>query len=507
MLSELTPSRAQLASQYPQTRKLIMVSNRGPIEHWFDDAGRIRRRDAAGGVATALSSVARQQPVTWIASAGTDADKAVAILGQRSQIGRESDLRLLTLPERAYKAFYSTFCNPILWFIQHSIGDRLQHDDLATTSLDAWDDGYMPINEQFATAVAEEIDNDGSDYQVMLHDYHLYLAPRLIRAAKPRAALQHFIHIPWPSPSAWRRLPDLIVRRICAGLLANDSVVFQTEGSVANFLETCRQYLPAAKVMERQGRVEYLGQTAFIWSNPVSLDTSDLMALRTQPIVDQYRRELAADDNIQAIVRVDRLDPSKNVADGFEAFDLLLERNPKLRGKVRFLAHLVPSRENIVEYATYKAHVFDLVERINAKYGTPGWQPITVFLEHNRQRAMAGLTLYDVLLVNSVADGLNLVSKEGPVLNERDGVLALSITAGSYEELSHGVLPVNPFDIVDTAAALEKALFLSPREREQRARALREAIAGHQTADWLKGQLRDLDISSHMKRIHSSSVA
>jgi ferritin-like metal-binding protein YciE len=128
MLSELSPARTSVPTQYPQTRKLIMVSNRGPIEHWFDDAGRIRRRDAAGGVATALSSVARQQPVTWIASAGSDADRAIAILGQRSQIGRDSDLRLLDLPARAYDAYYGTFCNPILWFVQHSIGDRLHHE-------------------------------------------------------------------------------------------------------------------------------------------------------------------------------------------------------------------------------------------------------------------------------------------------------------------------------------------------------------------------------------------
>ena len=349
-----------------------MVSNRGPIEHWFDDAGRIRRRDAAGGVATALSSVARQQPVTWIASAGTDADRAIAILGQRSQIGRDSDLRLLDLPAKAYNAYYGTFCNPILWFVQHSIGERLHHEDLATATLDAWDDGYQPINETFAAAVIDEIDGDGSDFQVMLHDYHLYLAPRLIRAAKPRAALQHFIHIPWPGPAAWRQLPDLIVRRLCAGLLANDSVVFQTEASVSNFLATCKQYLSAAKVMERQGQVEYLGQTTFVWSNPVSLDTSDLMALRAQPIVEQYRRELAARDGMQTIVRVDRLDPSKNIADGFEAYGLMLERNPRLHGKVRFIAHLVPSRENVIEYAAYKRRVFELIDGINRKYGTPG---------------------------------------------------------------------------------------------------------------------------------------
>lgn len=504
MLEELSPAQRPEADLRRSVQKLIMVSNRGPVEHVFDETGRIRRRDAAGGVATALSSVAKQQPVTWIASAGTDADKTLSILGQRIQIGRESALKLLALPDKAFYAFYNTFCNPILWFVQHSIGDQLMSKDLAREALDAWQDGYVPINQQFAEAVIEEMEGDGHDVQVMLHDYHLYLAPRLIRAARPRAALQQFVHIPWPGPSAWRQLPDLIVRRICAGLLANDSIVFQTDASVENFLSTCRTYLGEAKVMERQAEVEYLGHTTFVWSNPISLDSNELLALRNQPLLERFRGKFEAPADVKTIVRVDRLDPSKNIADGYEAYDLMLQRNPQMHGKVRFFSFLVPSRDVIPEYITYRQRVFDLVDAINRKYGTPEWTPITVFHEHNRLQALAALTLYDVLLINSVADGMNLVSKEGPILNERDGVLALSTMAGSFEELQHGAVAVNPFDIVDTANALEKALLMSAKERTQRAASLRSAIAGHQTSDWLKLQLRDLAISAHMKQIAAS---
>ena len=506
MLEQIAPVHAPASYLNKTARKLIMVSNRGPIEHCFDDTGRIRRREAAGGVATALGSVARQQPVTWIATATTDADKAVAILGQRVQIGRGSELRLLNLPEKAFHTHYGTFCNPILWFVQHSIGNQLLSRDLAVEALDAWREGYQPINEAFAAAVIDELDGDGAGTQVMLHDYHLYTAARMIRAARPRAALQHFVHIPWPGPATWHQLPDAIVRRLCAGLLANDSIVFQTEASVAAFLATCRAYLPDAKVLERQGEIEYLGQTTFVWSNPVSLDSRELDTLRATPAVEQYRRTFEAPQGVKTIVRVDRLDPSKNVADGYEAFDLLLQRNPKLHGKVRFLSFLVPSRDGIPEYVSYRQRVFALVEAINRKHGTEDWTPITVFHEHNRMQALAALTLYDVLLVNSVADGLNLVSKEGPVLNERNGVLALSTTAGAYEELMCGALPVNPFDIVDTADTLERALGMCEKERVQRQNAMREAIAGHQTSDWLKQQLRDLDISAHMKQIEASSI-
>ena len=507
MLDEINPAHAPASYLNKATRKLIMVSNRGPVEHYFDDAGRIRRREAAGGVATALGSVARQQPITWIASASTDADKTVGILDQRAQIGRDSDLRLLNLPEKAFQAHYGVFCNPILWFVQHSIGEQLQSADLGAQALDAWREGYQPINEAFAAAVVDELDGDGAEAQVMVHDYHLYTAPRMIRAARPRVALQHFIHIPWPGPATWRQLPDAIVRRICAGLLANDSIVFQTEASVAAFLATCRAYLPDAKVLERQGEVEYLGQRTFVWSNPVSLDAREIETLRSSSSFEQYRSQFQAPDGMKTIVRVDRLDPSKNVADGYEAFDLLLQRNPRLHGKVRFLSFLVPSRDTIPEYVSYCRRVFDLVDAINNKYGTEDWTPITVFHEHNRMQALAALSLYDVLLVNSVADGLNLVSKEGPLLNDRNGVLALSTTAGSYEELACGAVPVNPFDIVDTADALDAALLMDEKERAQRQEALRQAILSHQTSDWLKQQLRDLDISAHMKQIESNSVA
>ncbi len=198
------------------------------------------------------------------------------------------------------------------------------------------------------------------------------------------------------------------------------------------------------------------------------------------------------------------MDPSKNIADGFEAYDLLLRRHPELREKVRFLAFLIPSRGSIAEYAEYQSRVTALVESINRRYGTPSWEPVTVFLQNNRTHALAAMTLYDVLLVNSLADGLNLVSKEGPLLNENDGVLALSETAGSWEELQPGALRVNPYDIVDTADTLYAALTMDHDERLMRAGALREAIHSHQASDWLKQQLKDLAISHDMKTIEAA---
>jgi len=501
-MPELRPAKAA------QTARLILISNRGPVEHWFDENQRIRRRDAAGGVATALSAVAKRSPVTWLAAACSDADKAVAILGRKVRIGLESDLRLVQLPDSAYHQFYESFCNPILWFVQHSLGGLLGGRDLGTEALASWHAGYLPVNRRFAEAAIEEIPGDGLSTQVMLHDYHLYLAPRFIRAARPFAALQQFVHIPWPSPSEWRFLPSTLVRQICASLLANDSVVFQTEASVENFLATCRDYLgERARVRERYGSVEFLGHSAHMALNPVSVDIDELKEVRSNPQWEEYRQALAGPPGMKTIVRVDRLDPSKNVERGFEAFELLLRRDPGLHGRVRFLAFLVPSRCGIPEYAAHAKRVFDRVNAINASFGRPDWTPISVFYEHNRLQALAGLSLYDVLLVNSVADGMNLVSKEGPVVNANDGVLVLSETAGSFEELRHGAIGVNPYDVCGTAAALHAALAMEPAERRIRQQTLRDAIHAHQITDWLRQQLKDLSIAEHMKRIAAEASA
>ena len=493
------------------TGRLIIVSNRGPVEHCIDEAGRIRRQAAGGGVAVALGSVARSQPLTWIAAAGGFADRVVALTGQKVRLSEDSDLRLVDLPDEAYDAYYHRFCNPLLWFIQHSIADELDPGrSLADEAIDSWEAGYRPVNRIFADAILAEIDSQpgGSPARVMLHDYHLYLAPRLVRSVRPGTTLQQFIHIPWPEPETWLALPADLVRQICDGLLANDSIGFQTDSSVDNFLATCRAYLGAqADVYERQGEVRYRGRTTNVWSNPISVDVREMHELAASPEVLQHKACLADTSGMQTIVRVDRLDPSKNVLRGFQAYERLLETVPDLRRKVRFVAYLVPSRNGIPEYDMYAQRVFDIVDWINQKYCTPDWQPITVHHEQNRSAALAGLATYDVLLVNSVADGMNLVSKEGPAINERDGVVVLSVAAGAYLELERGVIGIDPYDVDGTATALHHALKLAPEQRRERAIHLKRAIEHHQLEDWLRHQIKDLAIAEYVKALESTSAS
>jgi trehalose 6-phosphate synthase len=499
-MSRATISQVEhVMSQVEQTtsdpgRRLIFVSNRGPLEHYFDESSEIKARAAGGGVAVALAAAARGRRVSWVAGACTDADRLIAKCVRQINLGDQSTLTLVGVPDSIARAFYSSFCNPILWFIQHGLALKLTCDNVRQEAMRSWSEGYLPANRLVAEQVVREADRVGGAARVMLHDYHFYMAPHLIRRARPSLLLQHFVHIPWPDPSEWRALPSWMVREICRGLLANDSLAFQTEESASNFASTCRSYLRLDSTRSTTSHIVAGSHTTHLWFNPISVDPVELLEVCRSEECLIARASIEAAAGEKTIVRVDRLDPSKNILRGFQAFDHLLQRRPDLRGRVNFLAFLVPSRQGIPEYDEYARAVFRLVDSINQQFGTAAWTPVTVFHEQNRPQAIAGLTRYDVLLVNSIADGMNLVSKEGPLLNERNGVLCLSTTAGSFAELKGSSLRLNPLSVTETTAALEAALDLSPESRMAMAKMSREAVHSHQLADWMRHLLHDVEL-------------
>jgi len=206
----------------------------------------------------------------------------------------------------------------------------------------------------------------------------------------------------------------------------------------------------------------------------------------------EYEEKLRLLYGEQTIVRVDRAEPSKNIIRGFRAFDMLLERYPQFQGKVKFIAFLVPTRTHLRPYQRYMEEVTQLIETINNKYGTEEWHPIDFFFENNYMQAMAGMRLYDVLLVNAVIDGMNLVAKEGPTVNTRDGVLILSETVGAHEQLGHFALTVTPTDLEGTTQALYAALTMAPDERKKRATELKRSIEKEDLTNWLRHLLEDV---------------
>lgn len=470
---------------------LYVAANRGPV-HYRLRADKLEPTPAAGGLVTALSGVASRVPLTWIATASGAGDRLVARRPAPKAITPGSPrLRYVVASEEALNWFYRRFSNPILWFLQHGLWDLLRRPDLPEVIEKGWMLGYRPVNEGFARVMEQEMEGTRRPV-VLIHDYHLYLLPALLRKRVPGALLQHFTHIPWPGPEAWEPLLPPLRRELCRGLLGADIAGFQTETSAHSFLRCCERSLPEARVDHARSTVWHEGRATRIRAYPISIDPQALRRLSSAPEVLRSKERLRPHLGKKTIVRVDRLDPSKNVPLGFRAFGRLLERRPDLVGQVRFLAFLVPTRGSIAEYRRYAQEVWREVEAVNTRFGNDHWKPIGVFHEDNRSQAMAGMALADVLLVNPVADGMNLVAKEGPIVSERDAVLVLSRACGAHQQLGRSALSIPPRDLEATAAALERALEMPAVERKRRATELQAAIEAEDLSWWMQSQLEDL---------------
>jgi trehalose 6-phosphate synthase len=408
-----------------------------------------------------------------------------------SPAGGEYQVRFVESDPDAYDRFYSVFANPMLWFIQHYLWDLSNAPDIRRHEVEAFEYGYNVVNEDLASAVVDEI--EGRDEpMVMVHDYHLYTLPGLVRRARPDVFLHHFVHIPWTQPDAWRVLPSRIREDIYEGILANDIVGFHTQAYRRNFLQCCRD-LMGLEVDFDAGIVRNTGgHDVWVRAYPLPIDAEATRRVAQSSRTQDFERELLRRRRDHLILRVDRADLSKNVLRGFSGFDLFLEQHPDFRERVTFVAQLMPSRTDVPEYAEYLERIEALVAVVNHRHGTPDWMPIQLKLRDDLEEAVAAYKHYDVLLVNAMFDGMNLVAKEGPVVNERNGVSVLSENTGAHEELGEFALSVNPFDIQELADSIHAALTMRPEERARRADGLRRIITGRNPGDWIDDQLADI---------------
>ncbi|MBI2856051.1 MAG: trehalose-6-phosphate synthase [Chloroflexi bacterium] len=478
-------------------RRLILASNRGPVEYHISPEGHLQARRGSGGVVTALSTLTDHVDFTWVASAMGEGDRRVAQQAEGGRIksplpGQSLILRYVVTPRRMYHKFYNIFCNPLLWFLQHYMWSSPYTPNVDETAYDAWHTGYTPVNRSFADAIVDEAKHSVLPPYVMLHDYHLYLAPGMVRQALPDSPIQYFLHIPWPDASYWQMLPHIMRQSICESLCACDIVGFQTFRDARSFLQSCEIFVDGAQVDYASSTVHLGERETAVRAYPISIDVAELRGIANSPRALEYERKLRPLLGEKTIIRVDRVEPSKNIVRGFRAFKILLHRSPELIGKVKFLAFLVPSRTHIRQYQRYLEEVDALVSEINESFGTGDWQPVTVFYENNYTQAIAAMKLYDVLLANSVIDGMNLVAKEGPVVNTQSGIVILSETAGAYAQLREGVLLVAPADVEGTAQALYQAVTASVEERERRARVLVQQIEREDVINWMQCQMQDL---------------
>jgi trehalose 6-phosphate synthase len=476
------------ASEVP----LVLVSNRGPVT--FGPGGEVSR--GSGGVVTALMGLASHRAAIWIASAMTVEDAEVSgehngrAFPVRTPAGGEFHVRLVVSDADAYDRFYNVVANPMLWFIQHYLWDLSNAPDIRREEIEAFEFGYNAVNEDLAAAVFEELE-DTAEPVVMIHDYHLYTLPDLVRRARPDAFLHHFVHIPWTQSDAWRVLPTRIREEIFRGLLANDIIGFHTRSYRQNFLQCCRDLMDLEVDFER-GLVRYADREVWVRAYPLPIDHDATRRLAKSPRVERFEKELLRRRRDHLILRVDRADLSKNVLRGFSAFDLFLEQHPEFSERVTFVAQLMPSRTDVPQYAEYLERIEALVAVVNHRHGTPDWMPIQLKLRDDLEEAIAAYKHYDVLLVNAMFDGMNLVAKEGPIVNEREGVSILSENTGAHEELGEYALSVNPFDIQELADSIFAALAMAPSERQRRARGLFEIVTSRDPGDWIDEQLADI---------------
>jgi trehalose 6-phosphate synthase len=465
---------------------LVVVSNRGPVTYEVAPSGERRYKRGVGGLVTAISGALRERGGVWIAAAITEGDRAVAGEGATVSVdvgGSEVSVRFVSVPEETYDAYYDEFSNRVLWFVHHYLWDPPRTPTFTDVAADAWD-AYGDVNRRFAEITAQTAPEGGV---ALIQDYQLALVPQLLRKMRPDLAIGHFWHIPFAQPDYLGLMPDPWSHGIIDGLLGADVIGFHTDRWVQNFL-SCVRSIEGLKARDRGIKLGDRRVRANVY--PIGVNEIHLKEIAAEPSVKRAREALKTWLGDRALIlRVDRTELSKNILRGLRAFELVLERRPELRGRIVHLALLQPSRRSVPEYREYIDQCVGEAERINARFGP---EAIRLEISDDFPRSLAAFTMYDVLVVNPVFDGMNLVAREGPCLNRKAGVLVLSRNAGAAIELAPAALIVNPVDVDRTARAISDALDMPEGERQERARRLRRLARGRSPAKWLDAQLRDL---------------
>ncbi len=454
-------------------RPLVLVSNRGPLAFAVDESGSLTAKRGAGGLVSGLAPLVEGTDTIWIAAAMSDGDRVAALRGPTAAEGFRT--RLLAIDPDLFRMAYDVVGNATFWFMHHSLWDLARRPRFDHHFVRAWD-AYREVNRAFADAIAAEAPAGAT---VLVQDFHLALVGPMLADQRPDTRAVHFTHTPFAEPDLLRVLPDAIAVELLEGMAGHHACGFHSQRWADAFTADCRQ------IIDRE-------PTTFV--APLGPDPDDVAAVATSAAcateLEAIEREIG---DRALIVRVDRVELSKNLLRGFHAYDDLLERYPQWRERVVFGVFVYPSREGLPEYLAYRQEVESVVERVNARWATPGWTPIMAHIGDNHARSVAALRRYDVLLVNPIRDGLNLVAKEGALANERDGLVLLSPETGAWPELEGAVRRVHPYDIAATADAMVAALEASPETRRAEAAEMRRRARSRTPADWLADQLAAAD--------------
>jgi trehalose 6-phosphate synthase len=473
---------------------VLIASNRGPVAFTLTDDGRLELDRGGGGLVSGLSAVARDHDVLWVCAALTPADRRAAGAahgGRLDKAGHDTGgmpVRMLDIDATTFHRAYNAVANSTLWFVHHHLFDTANAPHFDRRFRREWD-SYVAYNEAFARALADEAAPGAT---VVVQDYHLTLTPQMLREKRPDLRIGHFSHTPWAAADYFRMLPDDVAREVLRGILGAEHAGFLAPRWADAFVRCCEDLL-GADIDADAGTVEVDGRVTRIGVHGLGVDAPSLRERGAQPDVEARRTtmtEIIGDRSV--LLRIDRTELSKNIVRGLAAYRELLRTHPEWRGRVVHLAYAYPSRHDLPEYREYTAAVQRIAAEIEDEFTTDDWSPLDLAVNDDYARSLAAYRIADVLIVNPIRDGMNLVAKEGPVLSERGVGLVLSREAGAATDLGDDALVVNPFDVSATAEALHAALSMPPEERAARSARLAAAATALPPQQWFAEQLAAL---------------
>jgi trehalose 6-phosphate synthase len=476
-------------------RKLLIASNRGPVQIGVGPGGQQEVRRGGGGLVSGMVSALSEVGGLWVCAALGDRERAAARRAPHGHLraaGLDTgglDVRMLPLDPYTFGRAYNGIANSTIWFVNHLLYDRANKPVFDAGWRRLWA-AYERYNAAFADALAAEA---APGAKVMVQDYHLDITPRQLRERRDDLRIAHFTHTPWAPPESFGVLPDQVAQEILTGLLGADHLGFHCARWARAFLDCCVEFLHAP--VDHEARtVTWAGRTVRVGLHPLGTSEQEMRERGAEADVEaglEHLRERVGDCRV--ITRVDRTELSKNIVRGLLAYRELLRSRPEWRGKVVHVAFAYPSRHDLPEYREYTAAVQRAGREIEEEFGTDDWDPLLLEVADDYPGSLAALRMADVLLVNPVRDGMNLVAKEGVVLSEPGCAVVLSRHAGVADEYADDAIMVNPYDVTQTAEALHEALSMPAEERRERAGRLTAAATALPPAAWFTAQLDALD--------------
>jgi trehalose 6-phosphate synthase len=476
----------QVVRDQLRSPQMIVVSNREPYIHNRGDDGRPLVQFPASGMVTALEPIVRACAGTWIAHGSGSADKQVVDIHDRIRVPPTDPsyvLRRVWLTQEEEEGYYYGFSNEGLWPLCHLayVRPAFRESDWNT---------YRSVNEKFAAVVAREARE--SNPVVLIQDYHFALLPKFIRDRKPDATIVLFWHIPWPNAETFGVCPWK--HEMLLHLLSADILGFHTRYHCQNFLATVDRFVEC-QIDHEHMTVTLQGHVCHVTPYPISIEWPPRQLDKLPPVNVsrvEVRRRYGIRDDVSLGLGVERWDFTKGILERFHAIETLLDTRPQLRGRVTLLQIAAPSRSKLPAYRTLQDQTLADLERINSRFRTDSWQPI--ILVDTQQTPDAVWELYraaDFCIVNSLHDGMNLVAKEfAAARDDEDGVLILSTFAGASRELLEALL-VNPFDVSETAAAIETAIMMPRDQRRERMQLMRRTVKENNVYRWAGRMLMD----------------